>query len=374
MHLWLGLSSGLLVCFLGITGCILVFEREINEWIEPLKVSAEQRPFMLPSRLKAEAEKYLDGRQVVSVEYPGKERSAIAYYYNATEYYQVLLNPYSGQVLKVKNMNLDFFRIITLGHYYLWLPPSIGQPIVATATLIFVVMLLTGLVLWWPKNKAARKQRFKIKLDARWRRINYDLHNVLGFYVTWIIIFIAVTGLVMGFQWVANSVYWATSGGQVLPVHADPVSDTAGRQAVPYNAADKIWQHMYNEVPAGAGASIYFAASPTAPIEIFINHRPGTYYKQDAYHFDQYTLQELPATGVFAGKYRDASVANKIARMNYDIHVGAIGGLFTKILAFVASLVTASLPVTGFLVWRGRKKKKKQGNAVNTTSIKKELV
>jgi uncharacterized iron-regulated membrane protein len=43
--------------------------------------------------------------------------------------------------------------------------------------------------------------------------------------------------------------------------------------------------------------------------------------------------------------------------MNYDIHVGAILGLSGKVLAFFASLIAASLPVTGFLLWRGRKKK-----------------
>ena len=358
IHLWLGLSSGIVVCFLGITGCILAFEKEINEWTEPLAVAPQQMAFALPSVLKTAAEKHLNGKPVLGIEYPGKDRSALAYYYDEKEYFLVALNPYTAKVLKVKDMNKDFFRIVTIGHYYLWLPPAIGQPILASATLIFLVMLISGIILWWPKNKAARKQRLKVKFNAKWRRVNYDLHNVLGFYITWVMIFIAITGLVMGFQWVAKSVYWATSGGKTLPVHADPVSDTTKANTVAYNPADKIWQQLYTQVPAGAGASIYFATTKSSPIEFFINHRPGTYYKQDAFHFDQYTLKELPATGSFAGRYKDASVADKIARMNYDIHVGAIGGLPTKILAFFGSLIAASLPVTGFLIWRGRKKKK----------------
>jgi uncharacterized iron-regulated membrane protein len=374
IHLWLGLSSGLLVVFLGITGCMLVFEKEITKLTEPLTVAPQQKQFLLPSVLKAEAEKHLDGKKVLTIEYPGKDKSAIAYYWDATEYFIVLLNPYTGQVLKVKNMNHDFFRIITMGHYYLWLPPAIGQPIVASATLIFVVMLISGIILWWPKNKAARKQRFKVKLNARWRRVNYDLHNVLGFYITWVIIFIAISGLVMGFQWVAKSVYWATSGGKTLPVHADPVSDTTKAGTIAYNAADKIWQQMYAQVPDGAGASIYFATTKTAPIEFFINYRPGTYYKLDAFHFDQYTLKELPATGPYAGRYKAASAADKIARMNYDIHVGAIGGLPTKILAFFASFIVASLPVTGFLIWRGRKKKKQVAQPALSTSRRKAVL
>jgi len=52
-------------------------------------------------------------------------------------------------------------------------------------------------------------------------------------------------------------------------------------------------------------------------------------------------------------------VADKIVRMNYDIHVGAVLGLPGKFLAFFASLVAASMPVTGFCIWWGRRKKKK---------------
>ena len=54
--------------------------------------------------------------------------------------------------------------------------------------------------------------------------------------------------------------------------------------------------------------------------------------------------------------------------MNYDIHIGAIGGLAGKIIAFLASLICASLPVTGTLLWYGKKFKKKK--AVRKPSIR----
>src|SRR5690606_1171480 len=131
----------------------------------------------------------------------GRSAEVIFYKYAPPEsyYYIVYMDPYSGAVKKVKNMDRDFFRIMVDGHFYLWLPPQIGQPIVASATLIFLVLMITGVILWWPRNRHAAKQRFKIRFNARWRRVNYDLHNVLGFYMTWVAIFLAVTGLVWGF-------------------------------------------------------------------------------------------------------------------------------------------------------------------------------
>jgi uncharacterized iron-regulated membrane protein len=358
IHLWLGLASGLVVLFLGITGCILAFEVEIRKLAEPQQfVAEENRPYLPPSVLKEEAEKYLQGKTINGLEYPGTGKSVIAYYYDADNYKLVALNPYTGKMLRVKNMNHDFFRVVLNGHFYLWLPPSIGQPIVASATLIFLIMMITGIVLWWPKNKAARKQRFSVKWNARWRRVNYDLHNVFGFYMSWVAIFLAITGLVMGFEWFAKSVYWVTSAGKAMPENVHPHSDTLAKKPA-YNVADNLWSEYSKKKKADESIGVYYALTHTDPMEITINHRPGTYYNMDFYHFDQYTGVELPVAGTYAGNFKNASIPDKIKRMNYDIHVGAVLGLPGKILAFFASLIAASLPVTGFYIWWGRRKKK----------------
>ncbi len=360
IHLWLGFISGLLGLFLAVTGCILAFEQEIRGFTEPWQKSAvREMPYILPSRLKDIAAFSLDGKQPRSIEYPGEGRSAIAQYYDADSYRIVYLDPYTGATLKAKNMNRDFFRFIIDGHYYLWLPPAIGQPIVASGTLIFVIMMITGLILWWPKNKAARKQRFKVKFSARWRRVNYDMHNVFGFYMTWIAIFVALSGLVMGFQWFARSVYWISSGGNATVVVNQPVSDTT-KGPVAFNMVDRLAQQHWPEVKPDESLSVFFPALPTDVIEVIVNHRPGTYYKTDAYHYDQFTGKELPAKGSYDGKYKQASVADKLVRMNYDLHVGALFGLTGKILVFFASLLAGSLPVTGFIIWWGRRKKKRK--------------
>lgn len=357
--MWLGLISGTLIVFLGITGCILAFETEIREVTEPFRfVKEEQSAILPPSALIPAAEKAM-GRAVKGIEYGGPDKAVVLAYYDETNYMLSFLNPYSGEVLKVKDMTKDFFRIVLDGHFYLWLPHEIGQPIVASATLVFVIMLISGIILWWPKNKAAVKQRFKLKFTVSFKRLNYDLHNVLGFYASWVAIIIAVTGLVWGFEWFSESLYYATSGGKKLPPHEHPVSDTLMAQQAAANPEDRLFAQLRSMVKPGENMNIYRPTLNTDPLEGAINHRPGTYYNTDYYHYDQYTLQELPATGVYAGTFDDAPAADQIRRMNYDLHVGAILGLPGKILAFTASLICASLPVTGFLIWRGRRRKKK---------------
>lgn len=370
IHLWLGLGSGLVVFLLGITGCLLAFEVEIRSITEPFrKVRVEAKPFLPPSVLKSMAEKKLDSKKALGIEYPGEGKAAVASYYDESRFETVFLNPYSGEVLKHKNMKKDFFRVVLDGHFYLWLPHHIGQPIAASATLIFLVMMITGLVLWWPRNKAARKQRFTIKWNARWRRKNYDLHQVLGFYMTWVAIFIAITGLVFGFQWFAKTVYWISSGGTTMVEHQHPVSDTI-QPPVFTNIGDHLWNTYKQEVKKNESLAVYFAFQPADPIEVVINHHPGTYYNADFFHFDQYTGKHLKAQGSWDGKFSDAKLADKIVRMNYDMHVGAILGVTGKLLAFFGSLIAASLPVTGFLVWWGRRRQTKK----NLQKIKKQAV
>lgn len=70
------------------------------------------------------------------------------------------------------------------------------------------------------------------------------------------------------------------------------------------------------------------------------------------YQFDQFTGELLKTT-----TFDEKNAGEKLRAMNYDIHTGTIMGMPGKILAFIASLISASLPVTGFYIWWGRKKK-----------------
>ncbi|HOX83684.1 MAG TPA: PepSY-associated TM helix domain-containing protein [Chryseolinea sp.] len=362
LHLWLGLSSGLVVFIISITGCIYAFQAEIQNLTQPYRfVEYQEKPVLPPSQLKAIAEKELPGKKVHAVLYakPGKTSQVIFYDFDPEYFYLVYLNPYSGEVLKVKDENADFFRIVLLGHFYLWLPPELGQLIATSATLIFLVMLISGIILWWPKNKKATRQRFKIKWNTRWRRKNYDLHNVLGFYISLIAIILALTGMVFGFQWFAKGVY-QVAGGEKELLYIEPASDTTQMMTqsdIP--AGDRLYAKLRAENPTAEVMEVHAPESNTAPILVTVNEDDGTYWKTDYRYFDQYTLKELPVKHIY-GKVEEAKSADKLLRMNYDIHTGAIIGLPGKILAFFASLIAASLPVSGFYIWWGRRKKSKE--------------
>jgi uncharacterized iron-regulated membrane protein len=360
IHLWLGLSSGIIVFILAITGCLYTFQEEIQNYTEEYRfVEKQNNPILLPSQLEEIARKELPGKSLHAIKYNGGEKSAeaIFFHYEPTYYYIVYLNPYSGKVLETANMDRGFFRFILDGHFYLWLPHEIGQIVVASATLIFIILILSGLYLWYPRNKNAVKQRFRFKWKkgTKWKRKNYDLHNITGFYVLLIALIFAITGLVWGFQWFAYS-YYTVLGGEKSMVYEDPISTK--KMVLPNKPLDKIYLLMQKEYPQAKSIEVHPPENDSTSIAANANPEEGTYWKTDYRYFDQYTLEEKEVKHLY-GKYKDAAVSDKLMRMNYDIHTGTVLGLAGKIFAFFISLLIASLPISGFYIWWGRNKKKK---------------
>lgn len=360
LHLWLGLSSGLIVFIIAITGCLYAFQEEIQNLTQEYRfVEKQDKAFLLPSQLEQIARKELPTKALHAIQYNGTEKAAeaIFFQYELNDYYIIYLNPYSGKILQIVNENEGFFRFVLDGHYYLWLPHEIGQTVVASATLIFVFLLISGLILWYPKNKKAAKQRvwFNWKKSLKWKRKNYDLHSITGFYVLLIALIFAVTGLVWGFQWFGYS-YYTVLGGEKSLVYEDPISVKTQRTLE--KPIDKVWEIMQKEYPQAKSIEIHPPENDSTCIAANANPEEGTFWKIDYRYFDQYSLEEKQVNHIF-GRYPSATVSDKIIRMNYDIHTGAIFGLAGKIFAFLISLLIASLPITGFFIWWGRNKKKK---------------
>lgn len=367
IHLWLGLSSGLVVFIVAVTGCIYAFQSEIQDLVQPYRfVEKTGETVLPPSEIWEKADAALPGKHLHGILYPQVEnRAAQAIYYSFEEhyYYFVYVDQFTGEVLKVKDEFADFFRLVLDGHFYLWLPAEIGQPVVASFTLIFLVMVISGLILWWPKKKKGVEKSFKIRWDARWRRKNYDLHQVLGFYVMIFALVFALTGLVWGFTWFRDGYYAATTGGDKFVEYYAPVSDSTQRYTAEIPGIDQVWLKMRAEYPDAEWIEVHPPDYEHGSFAANANPDASTYWKMDYRYFDQYTLEELPVDHVW-NRFHEASFGDKLQRMNYDIHVGAIGGLAGKTLAFFLSAIIASLPVTGFLIWWGRRKKSKKSQAI----------
>src|SRR5690606_35646201 len=88
---------------------------------------------------------------------------------------RVFVNPYTGQVLGKIDVQQDFFGITRQMQQLLYHNREVGRFIVGSSTWVFIVILISGLILGWPKNKNVAKKRCKIGVRAKWKRLSYEL-------------------------------------------------------------------------------------------------------------------------------------------------------------------------------------------------------
>lgn len=373
LHRWLGLITGLVVLILSITGCLFVFHQEISDWVRHDTFYADEVPVNqqpLPvAELQEKAAQKLDVDHLPSglttYKDPEQNWSALLYSYQpdawtyfgmAGEFKTVYINPYNGEVEGIVNEKKDFFQIVKGIHWSLLLATPIGQPIVVWSTVVFIILLITGLILWWPKkwNRAGKQKSFKIKWGSTWRRINYDLHNVLGFYFLIISLIIAFTGLYWYFPFAQKSLHFLGTGEYKLPPGpTEKITSMLQSDSSTTSPLDAAYSKAWSEYPKAYSISLTAPTDSQATISAAVRPDGETYYGRSYLELDQYTAEILDERS-----YDDKNAGEKLLAMNYDIHVGAIGGLPGKIIAFFASLVCASLPITGFIIWFDRERRK----------------
>jgi uncharacterized iron-regulated membrane protein len=384
LHLWPGLVSGLVVFVISITGCLFSFQKEISDitYKHTFFVTPQNTPRVPLSVLMEKAQKTLGANQpignITTYKDPGRAWEFMAYkandtaisYFGSVEYYRsVFINPYTGDVTGIRDYKYDFFFIIKSIHWSLLLNTKYGQPIVGWSTVIFIFLLITGLVLWWPKrwNKVSRQKSFGIKWKARIKRLNYDLHNVLGFYSLLLALVLALTGIVWSFQWFQSMVYAVASGSTTPPAYHSSTSKPL-QQTLNENPFDIAFDAAVKQLPDAQRIGVSPAYGKEGAIYVFGYMGKETYYDREDLQSDQYSGKLL-----YRQTQSQRNRGQQLSEMNYDIHVGSIGGLTGKIIAFIISFISASLPVTGFFVWWNKLKRNKKPLARQAKAVPNEL-
>ncbi len=264
------------------------------------------------------------------------------------------VNPYTGQIVEQFNRRQTFLYSVEMFHrFLLGGKNSIGDWVISISTLFFLVILITGVILWWPKTKAIMKQRLKIKWDGSGKRLTHDLHIVTGFYTSIFLIIISASGLVMTFKWANNALFFLTNSKVVAKEDVkspfsvyQPGVITISPETAVSALSDKI-----------TNAENYTIRYPldTAGVYTFNVLKKGSIeLATDVYYIDQYS-------GKVAGSvlYADKSLGQRIRGLIKPIHTGSIYGWPTQILAFFITLVSLIFPVTGVMMWLNRIRKKK---------------
>lgn len=358
IHLWLGLASGLIVFIVALTGSILVFEEEIDSLINPefYKVSSIgdlKKPIDYSIKKLEQHYSIKKINRIYTFDDPERTIHVMAKD-NEGETQLFSIDPYTGKIIGSVAQEKRFFSIVTDLHRHI-LMDDIGKLITGYSCLMFVLILITGFFLWWPKKIKNIKQRLTVKWSASFKRINWDFHSTFGFYSCLFLLVIALTGLTWSFEWFENGVYYLADG---------TVKKTPTKLENPTKKDPQLDKTLFYQSILSATDSIYpykgdtQIRMPTDTINSILvlkeNLEKDIPNQSSIAFFDKYTAKNIGTK-----PYESFTQGEKIRRIIYPIHTGSIYGYPTKIIAFLVCLFAATSPITGLIIWLGRKNKKK---------------
>ncbi|WP_419869427.1 PepSY-associated TM helix domain-containing protein [Chryseobacterium sp. CT-SW4] len=372
LHLYLGLSVGLIVFIISLTGTLYVFKDEVQQLLRKEVIYIKNPngvPLSIDILKKKVSSEVQEKYPLASVDIPlNKYKSYKFLYYEknkgAWNYFEevlvnktVYINQYTGKILGVYNEKYDFFNLIKYIHWSLLLNSDWGKYVVGIPVIIFIFMLVSGIILWWPKNKKTKGSFwFKWKNIQNWKRKNYDLHRILGFYSSFIALLISITGIYFSYPYVKNTFNLILSGSWELPKDKEfgSVKSNSSTGNHVYDMASQKTKELYGNsssfrIPLN-GKNKKGKALQNLPIIVY--QQEGKLNIRNQLVFDKYSsklLYNLP--------HQDLNNAQKYAHANYDIHTGSYFGVIGKIIWFITGLICTSLPITGFLFWWGKQKK-----------------
>jgi len=272
------------------------------------------------------------------------------------------VHPYTGEIIsRINPAEPTFFKTMLKLHQSLLLD-SVGKTILGISTFVVLVILITGIILWWPKNRKILKQRLQLKTNGSWKRLNHDLHVVLGFYCSFFLIIFLVTSLPWSFKWANEALYTFTN--------SKPVEKTKITLAKHDGDTALAWQAMLDiaqkELPAAPSWRLSYQGTEFKdPVSVSspntkVMHRNG---------FDQLAIDPFTGALLQVSMHEDSPAGWQIRRYMKPVHTGAIGGIPTKIIAFVVCLLSATFPITGIVLWINRLRKVNKKKKNNTLEL-----
>lgn len=347
VHLWLGLASGLLFTLVCLTGFFLALHPQLEARARSSAYSLPQAASLAPEAIVGQAAAYgLPDR----IEIPDQ---AGAPWKLRTEQGNLYVNPHTGQVLEpLWGQSYNWVKKL---HRWLLLDSKVGRPITGAATLVFLVMMASGLGLWL--NKCLRKpsRGLGFKRGVGWKRAGYDAHLVLGIYALIPLTLMAATGLWWSYREPVKAVIYWTLDGTPPPAAEEKPKEKKGEQPpreahLPYAELIAIAREEFPSPHPGT-LRIVLPRSGASTISLVKIREAGFWSPpiRDEVQVDRQTL-EVVERYPFAAKTR----AEKFISLIYDIHTGAVWGDLTLLVALLATLAGATLPLTGTLMWWNR--------------------
>lgn len=369
VHLYLGLFIGALLVVFGLTGSILVFWQEIDDWLNPALLTVEvpppgqdtYRPLgeMLVAALR-EAPPSSRVTQLYGA--PTRERVVAVYVEQPSKAWaRIFVDPYRARVTGVRAYGAaewvpsSFMDVVFALHYTLFMGET-GVTLVAIAALLLILSLLTGIIVWWPRAGQWRKA-FVIRRPSTPFRFLFDLHKTVSLYTCVVVGAVLLSGVDMNlngpYVWMVQLFSPATRGSAQAPQSAPGpgLAPIGAERAVAIAAA---------AYPEGLLSSVAMPDSETGVYVVGRREVPGlsAFWSERQVAIDQYSGAILdvrdPTTRRSAGE--------TFLDWQWPLHSGQAFGMPGRLLVFLSGLACPVIYATGFLMWWRKRKSRAASN------------
>ncbi|SEC24186.1 Uncharacterized iron-regulated membrane protein [Tenacibaculum sp. MAR_2009_124] len=360
-HLWLGLLSSLVIFVVCLTGSIYAFKNQLLHFFsdEIAKTSNIKSATPLQKSIDLFTEEF-ETPATIWIKENNFEISSFSKNNLGTHAY---FNHNTGELVRIQKPELvSFFEVILELHRYL-LIKNPGKIIVGISVLFFTYLLISGFILWIPKHFKTLKSILTINFKLKIKRINYDLHRVLGFYSLIPLLFISITGLYVSFYWFKN-ISIQVLGGPSITINQSNI----GNNGLSNDIANSFNTFFYellntkeNKVQKTIDQLLEIAKNKVhdyAYIKISYPIMAKGYYSFKFFRkgpcsmsiYDEIKINsfgEISKTSLFS----ELELYKKYMLIVKPLHTGEIFGITSIIIYFLISLIGSSLPITGFIIW-----------------------
>lgn len=325
LHRWIGVLAGLVILVLALSGGVLVFDRELDRWLNPDLYPRAPRPASpqkIESSLAALRQQHPETK-VLGLRLPRDERDALVCFAGNRALH---LDPARAEVLGSRLRNEGFLRTVAKLHVNL-LAGKTGGTIVAVATGFTLALALSGLWLWWPLRI------FGVRRGGSFRRFNLDLHSIAGLYSSLFQLIIAGTGLTLYF------------------LHAEhPVVPRSQPSSAPRISVDEAIAKAEAALPGARAVAAELPVMPRMPFRLQLafpeDHSPAG---RSVVFLDQTTGETLGVTSS-----REGTLLWRYLNLHLSIHTGGVFGGPSQWLALLTCVALVLQVLSGYVLWLRR--------------------
>ena len=370
IHLWLSVPFGILISLICFSGAMLVYEKEITEWCRPdlyFVQTVKEVPLPMEELMEAVAATLPEGTSITGVTISPDSQRAYQVSLSQPRRASLYVDQYTGEV-KGGNVRLPFFDAMFRLHRWLMGSAqsasggmSVGKFLVGLSTLLLVIILLTGILMWLTNRRKPLTKSLTISFTKGWPRFWHDLHVAGGIYATILLLAMSLTGLTWSFGWYRTGFYSlfgveaSSEGG-----HGGGSQGGQGENSRRDRARGEGHQgrggHRSHHSPYAHWQEVYETLADSHPGYRQITLGAGTASvvpkgRNSLRAGDTFTFDTRSGKLTDSKSYADQPRSTKLHGWIYTWHVGSWGGAITRLLTFLSALIGATLPLTGYYLW-----------------------